>query len=117
MLFSAVYEAYSHGVYSYFMIYAPAIPLVFGVTLYIILLFAEKFPSRVFLNLWNSAIAAFSVGSVFKGVLEIYGTTNSLSFIYPLAGCVLAAAALVSLAVRPRRKHTPKGAARYDSTI
>lgn len=115
MLFGAVYENYSHGVFSYYMLYAFSVPLVFGVTLYTILLFAGKYPPRAFLNLWNSAIAAFGVGSVFRGVLEIYGTTNSLSIVYPIAGGVLGVSALVSLAVKPRRNHTPKGEKRYDS--
>ena len=39
VLFGAVYESFSHGVYSYFMLYAFAIPLVFGVTLYAVLLY------------------------------------------------------------------------------
>ena len=97
MLFGAVYETFSHGVFSFYMLYAFSVPLVFGVTLYLILLFAKRYPGRVFLNLWNSAIAAFSAGSVFKGVLEIYGTTNSLVIVYPVCGCILAVSALVSL--------------------
>lgn len=97
VLFGAVYETFSHGVFSFYMLYAFSVPLVFGVTLYLILLFAKRYPGRVFLNLWNSAIAAFSAGSVFKGVLEIYGTTNSLVIVYPVCGCILAVSALVSL--------------------
>ncbi len=97
VLFGAVYETFSHGVFSFYMLYAFSVPLVFGVTLYLILLFARRYPGRVFLNLWNSAIAAFSAGSVFKGVLEIYGTTNSLVAVYPVCGCILAVSALVSL--------------------
>ena len=97
VLFGAVYETFSHGVFSFYMLYAFSVPLVFGVTLYLILLFARRYPGRVFLNLWNSAIAAFSAGSVFKGVLEIYGTTNSLVIVYPVCGCILAVSALVSL--------------------
>ena len=97
VLFGAVYETFSHGVFSFYMLYAFSVPLVFGVTLYLILLFARRYPGRVFLNLWNSAIAAFSAGSVFKGVLEIYGTTNSLVIVYPICGCILAVSALVSL--------------------
>ena len=104
VLFGAVYEMFSHGVFSFFMLYAFAVPLVFGVTLYLVLLFLGKYPDRVFLNLWNSAIAAFSAGCVFQGVLEIYGTTNSLMIVYPIAGCVLAASALVSPAIRTLRK-------------
>ena len=104
VLFGAVYEMFSHGVFSFYMLYAFSIPLVFGVTLYLILLFLRKYPDRVFLNLWNSAIVAFSAGSVFKGVLEIYGTTNSLVIIYPICGCIMAVSALASLLFAPVKK-------------
>ena len=104
VLFGAVYETFSHGVFSFYMLYAFSVPLVFGVTLYLILLFARRYPGRVFLNLGNSAIAAFSAGSVFKGVLEIYGTTNSLVIIYPICGCIMAVSALASLLFAPVKK-------------
>lgn len=113
-LFGAIYETFSHGVFSFYMIYAFAFPLVLGVTLYLILLFVRKYPNRVFLNLWNSAIATFSAGSVFQGVLEIYGTTNSLSVVYPAVGGILAASAL---AVTSLWKHTNSGVRKYDSTV
>ncbi len=93
----AVYEHFSHGVYSYYMIYGFGFPLVMGALSYMVLLMKGKHPDRVFLNLWNSAIAALSLGSVFAGVLVIFGTTNSLTVVYQIAGAVLALAAIVSL--------------------
>lgn len=104
VLFGAVYEMFSHGVYSFFMIYAFVIPLMFGVVTYIVMLIKGKYPGRLFLNLWNSAIATFSVGSVFQGVLEIYGTTNALVLVYPIAGGVLAILSLISMLIKPRRR-------------
>ena len=88
-LFGAIYEIFSHEVYSYFMIYAFAIPLLMGGLPYTILLLVEKYPDRQFLNIWNTAIATLSIGCAFYGVLAIYGTTNSLAVIYPIAGAVL----------------------------
>ncbi len=95
-LFGAIYEIFSHEVYSYFMLYAFAIPLTMGVLPYSILLFKEKYPDRRFLNLWNTAIATFSIGSIFAGVLAIYGTTNSLIIAYPIAGAVMVLLSLFS---------------------
>ena len=112
VLFGAVYELFSHGVYSYFMIYAFVIPLLFGVVMYIIMLITGKYPGRLFLNLWNSAIATLSAGSVFQGVLEIYGTTNSLVIVYPIVGGVLVILSLVSLLIKPRR-----GVSAYDPRV
>lgn len=103
-LFGAVYEAFSHGVYSYYMIYAFAIPLILGVVPYTIMKIKNNYPKALPLKLWNAAIATFSIGSVFKGVLEIYGTDNSLVLTYPIAGSVFA---LLSFFFRftPRTKH------------
>ena len=67
-----------------------------GVLPYSILMLKEKYPDRKFLNLWNTAIAIFSIGSIFAGVLAIYGTTNSLIIVYPIAGAVMVLLSLLS---------------------
>ena len=94
-LFGAIYEAFSHEVYSYYMIYAFALPLVLGVLPFALLLFCGKRPPRAAALLWNYGIAALSVGCVFRGVLEIYGTTNSLRAAYPIVGAALLTAAFI----------------------
>ena len=101
-LFGGVYEVFSHQVYSYFMLYAFAIPLMMCVLPYAILLLKEKYPGKRFLNLWNTASATLSIGSVFAGVLAIYGTTNSLIIVYPIAGGILILISLASLLVKNR---------------
>ena len=110
-LFGAVYELFSHEVYSYFMIYAFAVPLMLGVMPYALLLISRKVPGRAALNLWNSGIAALSVGCVFRGVLEIYGTTNSLGAVYPIVGSLLLTIGLiigiVGLQKKKRKKSDP----------
>ena len=93
-LFGAVYEAFSHGVYSYYMIYAFAIPLIMGVIPYTIMKIKNLYPKALPLKLWNAAIATFATGSVFKGVLDIYGTDNPLVLVYPIAGIVFTLLAL-----------------------
>ena len=102
----AVYEHFGHGVYSYFMIYAFAFPLLMGVVPYSILLMRGKAPDRVFLNLWNSAIAALCVGSIFAGVLAIAGYTNAKILVYQIAGFALAIAAVASLFLRKKYEPT-----------
>ncbi len=88
LLFGAVYEFFSHGVYSGFMLYAFAIPLTGGTLLCFVLDMssARYMPGRLVCNLYNSGIAALTVGCIFKGVLEIYGTTNRLIVVYWIAG-------------------------------
>lgn len=116
-LAGAVYERFSHEVYSYYMIYAFAFPLVMGVVPYTVLLLRGACPDRRFRQLWNSSVAAFSVGSFFAGVLAIAGYTNSLIVVYPIAGVVLAAAALGSLFVRPGRGPEVKEAGHDDTVV
>ena len=88
-LFGAVYELFSHGVVSYFMVYAFAIPLALGVLPYGLMLLSGNLPGERFLFFRNVAIATLSVGSLFKGVLEIYGTTNGKAVVYLIAGVLL----------------------------
>ena len=90
-LFGAVYELYSHEVYSFYMIYAFAFPLIGGVLPFSILNLAsaKKYPNALCRNLYHSGIATLTVGSIVQGVLDIYGTTNALSEYYWPAGSVL----------------------------
>jgi len=96
-LFGAIYEKFSHEVYSYAMIYAFAVPLIAGALPLVLLLCRKKplrMPSAGTLVLWHAGLASFTVGLIFRGVLEIYGTTNSLMTVYPVTGGILTAAAL-----------------------
>lgn len=87
-LFGTIYAQFSHGVCSIFMQYAFAIPLVGGtLALFLLDLFSQKImPGKTTFSLYCSGIAALTVGSILEGVLEIYGTTNHLVFVYPLVG-------------------------------
>ncbi len=93
VLFGAVYENYSHGVYSGYMIYAFVFPLVGGTLPFaaMSLYKGSRFPGRLPMNLYNAGIAALTVGSLLEGVLEIYGTSNDLLQIYWAAGFGFAA--------------------------
>lgn len=92
-LFGAVYEAFSHGVWSYFMVYAFAWPLVLGMLPFGVMALRKRaMPGRLVLNLWHSGVAALTVGCVMEGVLEIYGTTNQLTAVYWIVGAGMLAA-------------------------
>ena len=98
-LFGAIYEFFSHGVYSYHMIYAFAFPLAGGVLPFLLIAAGDIriFPGWPARCLHHAGIATLTVGSLLRGALEIYGTTNSLVIVYPICGCILAVSALVSL--------------------
>ena len=100
-LFGAIYEMFSHEVYSYYMIYAFAIPLGLGAFPFLMIgLFGKKLPGRFSINAWNSGVAALTVGCLFKGVLEIYGTTNKLIIVYPLAAVLFMSIGLIAFLTR-----------------
>ena len=90
-LIGAVYECFSHEVYSYYMIYAFAFPLVLGAVPSLLLLkraSSLRIPYRCS-SMWQLGILTLTVGSMLQGVLEIYGTTNRLVMLYLIAGAVL----------------------------
>ena len=101
-LFGAIYEVFSHGVYSFFMIYSFAIPLLLGTLPYLLMgLLDRKIPRPFTSRLWAFGIAALAVGCSFQGVLEIAGLTNRLIYVYPVVAAIMFAAALLTLT--PRR--------------
>lgn len=93
--FGFVYEQFSHGVWSVPMVYAFAIPLVGGALPFAALArWGRREPAPLARTCWHLGLATLTVGSLFAGVLEIYGTTNRLIAAYPAAGGLLCAAAL-----------------------
>ena len=89
ILFGAVYELFSHGVWSCFMICAFAFPLLLGAIPFSLLRKRGKpFPGKA-ADLVHAGVAALTVGSILQGVLEIYGTSNPLTAVYWAAGGVL----------------------------
>lgn len=101
-LFGAIYELFSHEVYSYFMIYAFAFPLLLGTLPYLMLSLSggTRYPNALCRNLYHAGIATLTIGSIMRGVLDIYGTTNSLGNIYWFVGVPLLVVAGVDFAVR-----------------
>ena len=82
--FGAVYEIFSHGVYSYFMIYAFGFTLAGGTLPFSILALSKTkwYPNKLTYSFYHYGIATLTVGSIVRGVLDIYGTSNDLSNIY-----------------------------------
>lgn len=90
LIFGAVYEHFSFGVYSYYMLYAFVFPLVGGaVPALAIALTNLPIPGWTTRSVYAAAIATFTIGSIMQGVLDIYGTTNRLIRWYWVAGVIL----------------------------
>ena len=109
-LIGAVYEHFSFGVYSYFMLYAFAVPLLCG-ALPALLLASSRRPRTIpqwSMKLADAGIAAWTVGSFFRGILEIYGTASGLTKWYWIAGAILLMSALLPFLKQRMRRHLEK---------
>lgn len=104
----AAYELFSHGVYSYYMIYAFAVPLAVGALPNLLAARAigegkgsHDEAERVSLSsrLQLAAVATLTTGCFMQGVLEIFGTTNRLMVIYAIVGLALLTAAIITYIV------------------
>lgn len=87
-LFGIVYEYFSHGVYSPFMVYSFTIPLLLGVIPHLVFWLRPKLDAG---GWWQKATLALSVitltvGATLQGVVEIYGTTNQAIIYYLWTG-------------------------------
>lgn len=102
VLFSFIYELFSHQVYSCFMIYAFVFPLIGGAIPFLVI---ELFPTAIYpkavsRNLYHSGIATLTMGSLMQGVLEIYGTTNSLMVVYWIIGIAMTAIGIITFLIQ-----------------
>ena len=114
LLFAFVYELFSHGVFSPFLLFAFALPLFLGAAPAVILGTAPAAmqPGTVSRNLYHSGLATFTTGCLFRGVLEIYGTTSRLEAVYWAAGTLLLLAAVgMYLAEREERRAAERASA------
>lgn len=107
-VFGIIYEHFSHDVYSLYMLYAFLIPLFLGLIISVILCIINEnyLPTRIPVNLYNASICTLTVYSIFKGVLEIYGTTNSLIQIYLYVGVLLLIVSLIIYAINLNYKYS-----------
>lgn len=70
LIFAIIYEHFSHGVYSLWMMTMPLIPFLFGSVLCFFV-----YPDRIY----QDGVLALTFSFLLKGVLEIYGTKNTFT--------------------------------------
>ena len=120
---AAVYGLFSHGVYSYFMTYAFMIPLLGGALPHLIAAMKgtdtsmansadergqsaaseeQAGPAKIIdaKDTQLALIATLTIGSLLKGVLDIYGTTNRLLIAYPVMALLVLVIALAAVVKR-----------------
>ena len=119
LVMAAVYELFSHGVYSVYMLGAWILPALCAVFLMKAAKSFDPLPGNVLLQLLACGAATLTAGSLMKGVLDIYGTTNRLTVLYPLAGglFLLLFAAMYGLGLTAsRRKQSTAVLSREEET-
>ncbi|MBR0400592.1 MAG: hypothetical protein IJH95_07270 [Mogibacterium sp.] len=128
----AVYEHFSFGVYSNYMIYAFAVPLIGGTLPYMLSAMryrvsktasddaaarTEQAPVKLIGKvirhwMYHAAIATLTVGSIMQGILAICGRPNSLVIVYPIAAVILIAASAALSIRQPGHKYVKSSASR-----
>ena len=94
LIFGIIYEMFSHGVVSYYMIFAFLIPLI-NFLINTIFINSKIKINKISKNLFSMSIYTFTFLSIIKGVLDIYGTTNNLIFVYLIVGLILLVTSII----------------------
>ena len=97
VVFTLIYEQFSHGATSSHMRCMFLMPLV-GCALPALLCLLtplHRFVCRPVFNLWNSGLAVWAVGCLFRGIVNISGRFTDLDRIYWILGWIFLAAAVV----------------------
>ena len=111
IVFSVIYEHFSHGVYSQFMLLMYLFPLIGGVlpAALHLLIPAFRCGDQMTRSIWNCAVMTLTFGSAITGVFEIYGTAASqLTYAYWIAGNFLVIFAVVRYLLQMKKMHAEK---------
>lgn len=96
-VFSAIYETKSHDVYSHYMMYPFMFPLCMGIFPNALIgsFKRDVHINTISYNLWNATISTAVCGSIFEGILIIFGTTNQLDIYFLYATCATLAGSVL----------------------
>lgn len=109
VIFTFVYEQFSHGAVSSHMRCMFLMPLVGCALPSLIGLLPplHRFVSRAGFNLWNSGLAVWTVGCLFRGIVNISGRYTDLDQIYWAGGWVFLGLAVLAHTVSLILSHRP----------
>lgn len=94
--FAVIYAQFSHGVYSPFMSFMFAVPLIGGACLALALYAAKVRPApRQTRQAWAISLAALTIGSCLVGIFQIAGTASPYVYAYPVIAAAFAVVAIV----------------------
>lgn len=99
LVFGIIYEMFSHNVYSPYMYLAFIIPLIGLLISFILYIFKIKI-YKLSNKFFNYSLITLTVGSLVKGALDIYGTTNKLINIYLITSIVFLFLSLIVTVIK-----------------
>lgn len=105
LLFSALYECFSHGVYAAPMLCLCLYPWGGGALLFWLIKRIRFRPSISVCRMWHAGMATLTVGSAVTGVVEIYGTDCPYLLVYYIVGGVLCAGGALLGCIRHQKKN------------
>ena len=93
-----VYNIFSHEVYSNYMTFLFAWPLVLGLIPSLFLAFIPRLrePSELTKALYHAGLASVTVSSLLKGIFEIAGTSSMYQLYLMIFGAVLLVAGIIN---------------------
>ena len=116
-VFTCIYEQFSHGAVSIHMRCMFLMPLV-GCGLVGLIGFLtpmHRFVNRAAFNLWNSGVATWTVGCLFRGIVNISGRYTDLDRLYWIIGWILLGLAILTQLISLLLSHPhSKEASRHD---
>ena len=86
LIFSIIYESFSHGVYSPFMVFLSLIPFLFG---FIPCILLKKVKKPMHSRAWQDGVLLLLFGSLLQGIFDIYGTDSPFVKYYFYAGLIM----------------------------
>lgn len=113
VVFTVIYEHFSHNAASDHMRAMFLMPLI-GVALPALIGYftpLHRYLGRAAFNLWNSGVAVWAVGCLFRGIVNISGRHTTLDRPYWIAGWIFLALAIMAEAIH---LITRKQAERHD---
>jgi hypothetical protein len=85
-----IYGRYGHGVHSVYMTFMFGYPLLGGTAVYLLWALPKAWlPGRFAVNIYNSGIAALTVGSALSGIFDIAGTSSPYQPVFMIAGIAM----------------------------
>lgn len=94
-----IYSIFGHGVNSRYMAFMFLVPFIGGVFLFSVITYILKiqFIDRIWYNLYNSCVAAITIGCFLRGIYEIAGSDSKHFYMFWYLGAIFLMFSIIRL--------------------